>query len=341
MDDAIQAFVSFLAVERNASRETIRNYHSDLQQLALFLRSTEHTVTSVRVDHVTTEDIRAYLHWLDRKGEKASSLARKLACLRSFYRFLVREGASQKNPAEDIRSPKLPKPLPRVLTKDDANALMEFPAGQSPLSLRDRALLETLYSTGARVSEAVGINLGDLNQAEGLVHLRGKGRKERVVPIGDVAMQAIREYRNSLQRSAARFPPARSGTTRLSAAQAESVEGSVPKPVSDQPSAPIFLNHRGGRLTTRSVARIVSRYSSRLAGGAVSPHALRHSYATHLLDEGADLRSIQEMLGHASLSTTQKYTHLAADQLVAVYDRAHPRARPAGHAISRKDRKSS
>jgi integrase/recombinase XerC len=305
--------VSFLAVERNASRETIRNYQSDLQQLALFLHRAEKAPRSIRADHVTTEDVRAYLHWLDRKGEKASSLARKLACLRSFYRFLVREGASQNNPAEAIRSPKLPKPLPRVLTKDDANALMEFPVGESSLSLRDRALLETLYSTGARVSEVVGLNLGDLNQVEGLVHLRGKGRKERVVPIGDVAMQAIREYCDSLKPSADRHPL----------------------------STPIFLNHRGGRLTTRSVARIVSRYSSRLAGGAVSPHALRHSYATHLLDEGADLRSIQEMLGHALLSTTQKYTHLAADQLMAVYDRAHPRARQAGSVVPRKDRKSS
>ncbi len=312
MEDAIRAFVSFLDVERNASRETVRNYQSDLQQLALFLHQARHSQRAIRVDHVTTEDVRAYLHWLDRKGEKASSLARKLACLRSFYRFLVREGTSQKNPAEDIRSPKLPKPLPRVLTKDDANALMEFPAGQSPLSLRDRALLETLYSTGARVSEAVGMNLGDLNQAEGLVHLRGKGRKERVVPIGDVAIQAIREYRDSLK----------------------------PSGISDQLSAPIFLNHRAGRLTTRSVARIVSRYSSRLASGAVSPHALRHSFATHLLDEGADLRSIQEMLGHASLSTTQKYTHLAADQLLAVYDRAHPRARPVIGSAPRKDQKS-
>ncbi len=313
MEDAIRAFVSFLEVERNASRETIRNYQSDLQQLTLFLHRTEKAPRSIRADHVTTEDVRAYLHWLDQKGEKASSLARKLACLRSFYRFLVREGTAQKNPAEEIRSPKLPKPLPRVLTKDDANALMEFPSGESSLSLRDRALLETLYSTGARVSEVVEINLGDLNQAEGLVHLRGKGRKERVVPIGDVAIQAIREYCDSLRPSA----------------------------VSDQPSAPIFLNHSGGRLTTRSVARIVSRYSSRLTGGGVSPHALRHSFATHLLDEGADLRSIQEMLGHMSLSTTQKYTHLATDQLVAAYDRAHPRARPARSAIPRKDQKSS
>ncbi len=313
MDDAIQNFVKFLTVERNASRETIRNYRSDLQQLVGFLRKIGDVSDQIRADRVGTEDIRGFLHWLDQKGEQASSLARKLACLRSFYRFLVREGATQTNPAEAIRSPKLPKPLPRVLTKDDAGALMEFPAGRSSQSLRDRALLETLYSTGARVSELVEINLGDFNQAEGLVRLRGKGRKERMVPIGDVAIRAIRNYRDSLQRSA----------------------------VSGQQSAPIFLNHRGGRLTTRSVARIVASYSSRLACGAVSPHALRHSYATHLLDEGADLRSIQEMLGHASLSTTQKYTHLAADQLAAVYDCAHPRARQTGSRVIRKDQKLS
>jgi len=341
MEDAIRAFVTFLTIERNASHETIRNYRSDLRQLALFLRRAENASGSVQADQVTSEEIRSYLHWLDRKGEKASSLARKLACLRSFYRFLMREGVARNNPAEDIRSPKLPKPLPRLLTKDDANALMEFPAGQSSLALRDRALLETLYSTGARVSEAVGINLGDLNEGEGLVHLRGKGRKERVVPIGDVAIQAIRVYRKSLRPSTTRPPSTNSGPTRLSSSQAELVEGHSSQSASGQLSAPIFLNHRGGRLTTRSVARIVSRYSSRLAGGAVSPHALRHSYATHLLDEGADLRSIQEMLGHASLSTTQKYTHLAADQLAAVYDRAHPRARSLGSTVPRKDQKPS
>ena len=313
MEDQIRTFVNFLEAERNASRETIRNYRSDLRQLASFLHAADHGSGPLWAGDVTTEQIRAYLHWLDRKGEKAASLARKLACLRSFYRFLVREGTVQNNPAEGLRSPKIPKLLPRVLTKDDAGALMEFPAGQSPLSLRDRALLETLYSTGARVSEAVGINLGDLSLAEGLIHLRGKGRKERVVPIGDLALRAIRAYRKSLQPSA----------------------------ISHQPSAPVFLNHRGGRITTRSVARIVAQYSRLLAGGAVSPHALRHSFATHLLDEGADLRSIQEMLGHASLSTTQKYTHLAAHQLAAVYDRAHPRARPSGAAVTRKDHKQS
>ncbi|MBX3318711.1 MAG: tyrosine recombinase XerC [Nitrospira sp.] len=310
MDDAIKNFVMYLQVERNASYETIRNYRSDLFQFKGFLRRTDASRT--RVDRITSDDVRAYLHNLDQQGDKASSLARKLACLRSFFRFLVREGIVPMNPAESLRSPKLPKPLPRVLTKGDAEALMEFPTGPSPLSLRDRALLETLYSTGARVSEVVGLNRGDLNETDGLVCLRGKGRKERVVPIGDVALQAIQVYWKSLRT---RSP-------------------------SIQLSAPVFVNHRGGRITTRSVARIVSRYSSRLAGGSVSPHALRHSCATHLLDEGADLRSIQEMLGHASLSTTQKYTHVATAQLLAVYDRAHPRARTARPAYG-KDHKSS
>lgn len=304
MDDAIRAFMTFLTVERQASPETIRNYRSDLRQLATFLnqaRPSPQTQPTVDIGDVTTDSLRAYLQWLDRKGEKASSLGRKLACLRSFYRFHVREGTVANNPADGIRSPKLPKTLPRVLTKDDANVLMEFPVGQTPLSLRDRAILETLYSTGARVSEAVALNLGDLNRSDGLVHLRGKGRKERIVPVGDVALQAIHTYRVSLKHA----------------------------PADDRPATPLFLNHRGGRLTARSVARLVARYSSRLAGGAVSPHALRHSYATHLLDEGADLRSIQEMLGHASLSTTQKYTHLATDRLLAIYDDAHPRAKSA------------
>jgi integrase/recombinase XerC len=313
MEDAITAFVMHLQVERNASLETIRNYRSDLHQLGKFLRRAQKDTAPIRVDQITSDHVRAYLHSLDQQGEKASSLARKLACLRSFFRFLIRDGQLQKNPTEHLRSPKLPKPLPRVLAKDDAAALMEFPTGSSPLSLRDHALLETMYSTGARVSEVVGINLDDLNETDGIVCLRGKGRKERIVPIGDLALQAIRTYRKSLK------PPTRNAHL----------------------SSPMFLNHRGGRITTRSVARMVARYSSRLVGGAVSPHALRHSYATHLLDEGADLRSIQEMLGHASLSTTQKYTHVAMDQLLAAYDNAHPRAREAARSLSRKDRKSS
>ena len=298
MDDAIRHFMTFLNLERHASPETVRNYGSDLRQFQTFMKAEHPGLSTLNPATVKSESIRAYLHWLDRKREKSTSIARKLASLRSFYRYLQRGGIVVLNPAETIRTPKQPKHLPRVLTKDDAAALMDFPTGQTGSSLRDCALLETLYSTGARVSELVGINLEDLRLSEGLVHLRGKGRKERIVPIGDVALKAIHSYRASLKPSA----------------------------ISHQPADPVFLNVRGGRLTTRSVARIVACYSNRLAGGSVSPHTLRHSFATHLLDEGADLRSIQEMLGHASLSTTQKYTHLATDQLLAVYDKTHPRA---------------
>lgn len=317
MDEAIRAFVTFLDVERHASHETVRNYASDLRQFQRFMKVEHSRAPVLDPATVQTESIRAYLHWLDRKREKSSSMARKLASLRSFYRYLQREGRVGLNPAEAIRTPKQPKHLPRVLTKDDAAALMEFPADQGGGPLRDRALLETLYSTGARVSELVGMNLEDLRSAEGVVHLRGKGRKERIVPIGEVALQAIQAYRDQQ-------PLANSGysTTKMK-----------------RVSLPIFRNSRGGRLTTRSVARIVARYSSRLAGGSVSPHTLRHSFATHLLDEGADLRSIQEMLGHVSLSTTQKYTHLATDQLMAVYDKAHPRAgRPTNPRLVKDDK---
>jgi integrase/recombinase XerC len=317
MDDAIRAFVNFLELERHASRETVRNYASDLRQFRAFMTADHSGASTLDPAAVKPESIRGYLHWLDRKREKSTSMARKLASLRSFYRYLQREGIVGLNPAEAIRMPKQPKHLPRVLTKDDAAALMEFPSGEGRESFRDRALLETLYSTGARVSELVGIDLEDLRLSEGLVHLRGKGRKERIVPIGDVALRAIEAYLGQQLSAGAR------GTTAKSAGA----------------PSPVFRNSRGGRLTTRSVARIVVRYSNRLAGGSVSPHTLRHSFATHLLDEGADLRSIQEMLGHASLSTTQKYTHLATDQLMAVYDKTHPRAGRATAARVVKDEK--
>jgi len=308
MEDAIRAFVTFLEVERGASRETIRGYRSDLRQFLSYagtLRPAAASgLTPQEVDPLT---IRGYLAWLDRKKEKKASLARKLAALRSFFRFMAREGLAGENPAAEVRTPKQPQYLPRVLTKDDANALMEFPEGDDLSARRDRAILETLYSTGARVSELVGMNVEDLNRSDGLVRLRGKGRKERIVPIGTVALEALREYHASLRPSA------------------------VSLQLSARSDIPVFTNNRGGRLTARSVERIVEKHSRRLSGGSVSPHALRHSFATHLLDEGADLRAIQEMLGHASLATTQKYTHLATDHLLEVYDRAHPRAgRPSG-----------
>lgn len=301
MDEPIRAFIGFLRAEQRASPETLRNYASDLRQLHRFLLSRRLVSSPIDPNSLSSDAVRAYLQWLDQQGNKPSSLARKLAAVRSFYRYLSRRGMVNDNPVDGMRTPKQPKLLPRVLTKDDADALMTFPAGLTVWSLRDRALLETLYSTGARVGELVALDIGDVREPEGLVRLQGKGRKERIVPIGEMALDAIRRYRLSLPLPSAGVPP-----------------------------RALFCNQRGGRLTSRSVARVVNRYSSRLAGGAVSPHALRHSFATHLLDEGADLRSIQEMLGHASLSTTQRYTHVATDQLLAVYDRAHPRAgRPA------------
>jgi integrase/recombinase XerC len=310
METAIRAYLTFLEVERRASPETIRAYRSDLQQFLGYLTAaTPRPATRPRPLDVDALAIRGYLAWLDRRKEKKSSLARKLAALRSFYKFLAREGRVQKNPAADVRTPKQPQPLPRVLTKDDANALMEFPAGDTLQDLRDRAVLETLYSTGARVSELVGIDHGDLDLSKELVRLRGKGRKERIVPIGAVAVEAIRRYLEERAKCEAR------GSSNLEA-RTSNVHG----------GAALFRNRRGGRLTTRSVERIVSRYSGRLVGGRISPHVLRHSYATHLLDEGADLRAIQELLGHASLVTTQKYTHVATDRLLEVYDRAHPRS---------------
>ena len=297
MDEPIRAFITFLRAEQRASPETLRNYAADLRQFHKFLISRHLVSSPVDPSTLAADAIRAYLQWLDQKGGKPATLARKLAAVRSFYRYLSRRRLVSRNPVEGMRTPKQPRSLPRVLTKDDANALMTFPIGRTVWALRDRALLETLYSTGARVSELVALDMGDVRESEGLVRLQGKGQKERIVPIGEVALNAIRRYRLNL-----------------------------PRRTSGTPSQALFCNQRGGRLTSRSVARLVTRYSSRLAGGAVSPHTLRHSFATHLLDEGADLRSIQEMLGHASLSTTQRYTHVATDQLLAVYDRAHPRA---------------
>jgi len=301
MEDEIRAFVKFLQVQQGASPETQRSYGADLRQFHTYVRGQTGT-GMVLIRSLDASVIREYLAWLDKNGLKKSSLARKLATSRSFYDFLLQTGQVSSNPAQEIRTAKRAKYLPRVLAKDDAGALMDFPSETTEVSLRDRAILEVLYSTGARVSELVGLSVGDVLRSEGLVRLRGKGRKERLVPIGNVALEAMAAYHagHSTSRSAERRDKSDAG--------------------------PLFRNNRGGRLTTRTVARIVSRYSRRLPGGAISPHTLRHSFATHLLDEGADLRAIQEMLGHSSLTTTQKYTHLAADQLLAVYDRAHPRA---------------
>jgi len=305
VEDAIRAFITYLDIERGASPETIRSYQTDLRQFQGFLRThgSSPQGSLPAPESIEPITIRRFLGWLADKKEKKSSLARKLATLRSWYRFLVREGRVTTNPAGSVRTPRLGNRLPKVLTKDDANSLMEFPSEEMKSGRRDRAILETLYSSGARVSELVGLNVEDMDLTEGLLRLRGKGKKERQVPLGSVAVAALQDYLGSSTHST----------------QTDHGKESMRKMA-------VFTNNRGTRLSARSVERLVKKYSLRLQHGSITPHVLRHSFATHLLDEGADLRVIQEMLGHASLATTQKYTHVATDRLMEVYDQAHPRS---------------
>jgi integrase/recombinase XerC len=293
MKQAIDAFCRYLDSERNVSPHTLEAYGRDLEQFRLFLvgERGEKAGTGA-VDHLL---IRRYLAQLHREYAK-SSIGRKLAAIRALYTWLLRTGQTEKNPAELVATPKREKKLPYHLTIDEVVTLVEAPRGVEILSIRDRAILETLYSCGIRVSELTGLDVGGANLADGSVRVLGKGGKERIVPLGRKAVDALTVY--LAERN---LPP---------------------------PGAPLFTNARGGRLTRRSVARVIDRYIIHLATmKKVSPHTLRHTFATHLLEAGADLRAIQELLGHASLSTTQKYTHVSIDRLMEVYDKAHPKAR--------------
>jgi integrase/recombinase XerC len=309
MDDAIRAFLMYLQLERGVSPETSRSYQSDLQQFVRHVRHAFTTQGGPAPDAIDSLHIRSYLKSLSDQGLKKPSLARKLACLKSFFRFLVEDGLVPRNPASTVRSPRQGTRLPTVLTKDEANTLLDAPAPREWLELRNHAMLETLYASGARVSELVGLNWEDVDLEAGSLRLRGKGKKERMVPIGTVAADAILEFQRHLPHKP-NFQKS----------------GRPDQPVSRSGSQPLFVNVRGGRLTTRSVERMIKQQTEHRFNKTVTPHTLRHSFATHLLDEGADLRAIQELLGHASLATTQKYTHVATDQLMAVYDRAHPRS---------------
>lgn len=310
MNNAIHAFILYLQLERGASEETHRNYQSDLQQfLAHIQEQFFQTNTVPQPDAIQALHIRSYLKYLSDRGLKKTSLARKLACLKSFFRYVLEEGRINHNPAAAVRSPRLGTHLPTVLTKDETTTLLDSPSAHTWSEARNQAMLETLYSTGARVSELVGLNWNDLDLETQFIRLRGKGKKERRVPIGTVASEAILDYQRQT-------PPWRK-------AQWQKIGNGLPLRSGSQP---LFLNVRGGRLTTRSVERMVKQQAGDRFQKSVTPHTLRHSFATHLLDEGADLRAIQELLGHASLVTTQKYTHVATDQLMAVYDRAHPRS---------------
>jgi integrase/recombinase XerC len=291
MDTAVRSFLTYLHIERKASPHTLRNYGQDLRQFLDFLRRDEGILGSPQ--HVDPIMIRSFMALRANQGDGKATRSRKLSAIRSLFRYLAREGQITRNPGEAVRGPKQERKLPSVLTADDAKRLMDDCI--RPRSLRDQALLETLYSSGARVSEVVNLNLDDVDLHEGVATVLGKGRKERIVPLGTHAVKALEAYRRSL--------PA----------------GTV--------SGPLFRNQRGGRLTTRSVERLVAKAARDLPNfPSLSPHGLRHSFATHLLDGGVDLRAIQELLGHVSVSTTQRYTHVALDRIMEAYDKAHPRA---------------
>lgn len=315
MDDAIHAFLLHLTLERGVSSETSRSYQTDLQQFAGQIKTLLDCDSTEILKHIEAIHVRAFMKYLSDQGLKKSTLARKFACLKSFFRFCVQEGRVTHNPASSLRSPRQGTRLPTVLTKDEMAIMLDSGPHPDWAALRNHAILETLYSTGARVSELVGLNWEDIDLEAGLIRLRGKGKKERMVPIGTVAAQAIQAY----QRHQPPYTSSKSSSTKK------------PEPPSCS-SGPLFRNVRGNRLTARSIERIMQQHVQGRFFQSVTPHTLRHSFATHLLEEGADLRAIQELLGHASLATTQKYTQVASDQLMSVYDKAHPRARSSATA---------
>jgi len=290
LENARDQFLLYLQGEKNASPHTVKNYGVDLAEFIIVTGEK----TAREVDYIA---IRKFLAHLKEKGYSKSTISRKLACLRSFFKFLTRENVVANNPAVGIATPKREKKLPSFLEVQEIENILDAAAGASLSSKRDRALLETLYSSGIRVSELVGLNVEDTDVLGGVLRIRGKGKKERMVPIGRKAQEAIREYMEKRGNDYGK-------------------DGGA-----------LFLNKNSTRLTDRSVRRILIKYVRKASlHKDVSPHTLRHSFATHLLDRGADLRSVQELLGHESLSTTQIYTHVTTKRLKEVYEKVHPRA---------------
>jgi len=293
----IEQFLDHLLYQRNASPETLRAYSSDLQQFVEFLAEAD---LPTRPDQMDTLAIRAWLTHLHRAGLERASMSRKVSSLRSFFRYLVRDGELSENPAEKITLPRLQRKLPKHLNVKEAGLLVEAPDVSTALGCRDRAMLEILYATGLRVAELTGLNIKDVDLREFVLRTLGKGSVERMVPFGKHAKRAVEAYLKRRQELCGRDY--------------------------SEPEA-LLLNYRGGRLSSRSVRRILDGYIKQVAvRNRISPHGLRHSFATHLLDAGADLRSIQELLGHVSLSTTQRYTHVSTERLREVYKKAHPRS---------------
>ena len=306
LEEAIGLFVKYLNHEKGYSKHTRRNYRVDLEQFSSFLTEKGPGFRNGGNNGVTVQEIegaaiRKYVGSLYGK-RKRTTIARKLSAVRSFFLFLEKEGLIKTNPAVEVQSPKLEKYIPSHLPVDDVFRLMDLPDRESRLGLRDLAILEVLYSCGIRVAELAGMDVSSIDHDQRLVKVRGKGDRERLVPIGRQALKAVKAYLDATPE------------IRKKMALAGRDE-------------PLFLNFRGGRLSTRSIGRIVKRYAG--AGGLaedISPHSMRHTFATHLLDGGADLRSVQELLGHKSLATTQKYTHVSLKRLMEVYDKTHPRS---------------
>ncbi len=299
MQQAIDRFLRYLRVEKNASDYTIKAYREDLFCVKDFLVESFGSSPSLR--EIGVPELRGYVAALGEAGYAKSSVSRHLATMRSFFRFCRRDGLIENDPAKPLRNPRPDRKLPHFLSNDEVGRLLETPSGATPLGLRDRAMLETMYSAGLRVGELVAVNDTDLDMPGGIVRVRGKGRRERLAPIGSFAMRALdRWLRKRLLAS---------GETKES-------------------QTPVFTNRFGKRITTRSVGRLLEKYLKQSGLDLrTTPHTLRHSFATHLLDRGADIRSVQELLGHKSLVTTQIYTHVTTTRLREVYERAHPRAK--------------
>lgn len=300
MQTAIARFLQYLNVERNASDMTVKSYREDLTALSNYLTEAAQGRCPAPSE-VGVLDLRGYVAALHEAGYAPTSIARRLASMRSFFRFGQREGWANSNPAKPLRNPRKPRNLPHFLSTDEIGRLLQSPPASEVLGLRDRAILETMYSAGLRVSEVVGLVDADLDFDAGLVRVRGKGRKERLAPLGSYALRALKRWLK-VRRLSSKEPA-----------------GAV---------APVFVNKFGRRLTTRSVARMLEKYLRETGlDRRTTPHSLRHSFATHLLDRGADIRSVQELLGHRSLVTTQIYTHVSTAGLREVYQKAHPRAK--------------
>lgn len=299
LERGLADFLTHLGLEKNSSAQTVKSYREDLSQALGFVRDL-YQKGSVEARDWNTRTLRAFLAWLHEQGYAKSTVARRLAAVRSFGKFLCRQGVLKTNPADALRGPRLDKKLPHFLTVADVQRLLTAPPAGTPVGRRDRAMLETLYSAGVRVSELVGLNVADIDLTDGVLVVRGKGKKERLALLGDAARKAVRAWL-----------PDR--------------DAILSETKSEEPA--VFLNKAGGRLTTRSVARLLAKHLAKAGLDArTSPHTLRHSFATHLLDAGADIRGVQELLGHKSLATTQVYTHVTTTRLRDGYQKAHPRA---------------